>query len=91
MTDRDERTDILKLVGTVGTQAPALVLKLGLSYLRMKRTARNASRTFVRELERDGMPSELARRLGEEYGSDISLRKLISSGGGTIFQGLRPR
>ncbi|GEM_PF-1729485 len=91
MTDRDERTDILKLVGTVGTQAPALVLKLGLSYLRMKRTARKASQTFVRELERDGMPSELARRLGEEYGSEISIRKLLGSGGGAILQGLRPR
>jgi len=91
MTDRDERTDILKLVGTVGTHAPALVLKLGMSYLKMKRNARKASRTFVRELERGGMPSEMARRLGDEYGTEISLRKLISSGGGTILQGLRPR
>lgn len=91
MTERQDKPDIPKIVATVGTTAPALVMRLGVSYLRMKRSARKASRTFVTELERDGIPPELARRLGEEYGSELSLRKLLDTRGGAIFQGLRSR
>lgn len=91
MTEVEGRGDIPRLVATAMTAAPALTLRLGLCYLRMKRNSRRASRAFREKLERDGVPPDLARRLEAEYGSELSVRKLLDMGGGGLFRGLSQR
>jgi hypothetical protein len=73
------RTDLPKIVGTIGARAPGAVIRIGLSYLRHKKGTQRAVRTFVRTLEENGVPEGLARDLGEAYGSDLSVRKIIGN------------
>lgn len=91
MTEDEQRPDIPKMMGAIGTTAPLLVVRLGVSYLRLKRRANKASRTFVTELERSGVPTDLARKLGSSYESDISIRKFLERNGGGAIQGIRFR
>lgn len=78
----DERPDIPKLVAMGIAYGTGAGLKVGFDYLRLKRKARKASATFVRELERGGVPPELARELGEEYGSEVRVRSIMDMVGG---------
>jgi hypothetical protein len=57
--------------------APLLALRLGASYLRMKRQARRARRAFYRELVGSGLTPEEARCLADEYASAVSVRELV--------------
>ncbi len=84
MTDSVRRTDVPRLVGAVGARAPGVVIRLGLSYLKHKKGSQKATKTFVRSLEENGVPPDLAMRLGEAYGSELSVRKLIDSGGPSL-------
>ena len=86
MTDSVRRTDVPRLVGAVGARAPGIVIRLGLSYLKHKKGSQKATRTFVRSLEENGVPPHLAMRLGEAYGSELSVRKLIDSGGTPLLR-----
>ncbi len=79
--DKD-RGDIPKIVATVGVKIPGLMLRFGVAYLRMKRDSNRASKRFTSRLEREGLPPELAKKLGESYGSELSIRKLLSGGKG---------
>lgn len=91
MTERETKPDLPKVVATLGTKVPVLTLRLGFSYLRLKGRANRASRTFVSELERSGVPSEHAKRLGEAYASDISIRKFMRHAGPGAIQNVRLR
>jgi hypothetical protein len=81
MAERARERDIPETVAVILIAVPRLVLGVGVAYLRMKRGSKRASREFVRSLEAQGMPPEMARRLGESYRSDLSIRKLFGSGG----------
>lgn len=91
MTENAQRPDIPKIMATVGVKIPMLAVRLGVSYLRLKRRANKASKTFVAELESGGMPSDYARKLGQAYGSDISVRKFLNQTGAGGLQGVRLR
>ncbi|MDH3364406.1 MAG: hypothetical protein OEM29_00135 [Thermoplasmata archaeon] len=81
MSDRAEyRADLPRMVGTIGAKAPGMLIRLGFSYLRHKKSTQRAYNTFVRTLESNGVPEGFARELGEIYSSDISVRKLINGG-----------
>lgn len=81
MSDRaDDRGDLPKTVGAIGARIPGLVIRLGFTYLRHKKNTQKAYKTFVRTLERNGLPEDFARELGEIYASDVSMRKLITGG-----------
>ena len=86
MTDSVRRGDVPRLVGAVGARAPGIVIRLGLSYLKHKKGSQKATRTFVRSLEENGVPPHLAMRLGEAYGSELSVRKLIDSGDSSLLR-----
>lgn len=88
MTERERKPDIPKMVATVGVRIPVLTVRLGVSYLRLKRKARKASDEFARQLEHEGVPHALARELGDAYGSELSLRKFFDMTGGGFFRGL---
>ena len=80
--DHKERPDIPRIVAMGIAYGTSVGLRVGFDYLRLKRKARKASATFVRELERGGVPPELARELGEEYGSEVRVRSLMDMVGG---------
>jgi hypothetical protein len=85
MSDRAaDRTDLPKVVGTIGAKAPGMMIRLGFSYLRHKKGTQKAYKTFVRTLEQNGVPEGIAKELAEIYTSDISVRKLINSGGPSV-------
>ncbi len=86
MTDSARRADVPRLVGAVGARAPGIVIRLGFSYLRHKKSSQKATKMFVRSLEENGVPPHLARSLGEMYGSELSVRKLIDGGGPSLLK-----
>ena len=57
--------------------APFMAMRLSGSYLRMKRQAKRARRTFYRELAATGMSPRDAGRLADEYASAASLRTVL--------------
>jgi hypothetical protein len=63
---------------------PVVGLKVTVSYLRMKRAARRAEKSFYRELLRSGLPREEAKDLAQEYGSAVSIRSIVAGLGGNI-------
>ena len=86
MTDDEERSAVLYAVAL----SPILGLKVGISYLRMKRAARRGEKKFFRELVRSGLPREEAKSLSYEYSGAISVRSLISDLGSAVpFMGKR--
>ncbi len=94
MTEKTEgrkRPDLPMMVATAVTYGATSGIMVGINYLRLKRKVRKASMTFVRELERGGVPPDLARRLGDEYGTEISVRRILDLTGGGLFRGLSQR
>lgn len=91
MTEDEQRSDVPKIMATIGVKFPALAVRLGVSYLRLKRGRNRAEKVFVTELQRSGMPSEDARRLGAAYASDVSIRRFMKQAGAGGIQGLRMR
>ncbi len=91
MTEAEQKTDLPKVVAAIGTKIPLLTIRLGVSYLRLKGRANRASKAFVTELERGGMPPLEAKRLGQTYASDISIRKFLKQTGAGGIQGTRMR
>ena len=90
-TEGRKRPDLPRIVATAVTYGTTSGIRVGVNYLRLKGKARKASMTFVRELERGGVPPDLARRLGDEYGAEISVRRIMDLTGGGLFRGLSER
>jgi hypothetical protein len=82
------REEIPKIVGIALAKSPKLVLKLSWRYLRAKKAAQRAERTFRRRLEASGMDPETAAELADKYASTVSLRHLMKEiGAGRILNG----
>lgn len=65
----------------VAAGAPPLALRLFLSYLRAKRKANRAGRSFYRAAISGGIPKQEARSLADAYSGAISLRQIIKGFG----------
>lgn len=72
--DEKDRSAVLYAVAL----GPSVGLKVTVSFLKMKRAARRAEKSFYHELLRSGLPREEAKDLALEYGSAVSVRNLIS-------------
>lgn len=81
------REDLPKIVGTVIAKSPKVLLKLTWRYLKMKKQAQRAERTFRQRLEASGMDPTTAARFAERYTSTVSIRHLMKEIGipGKIF------
>ena len=86
MTERD---DIPKIVGIAIAKSPKLVLKISWRYLKAKKRAQRAERTFRKRLEATGMDPDMAAQLADTYGSTVSLRHFMKELGvpGIAFNG----
>ena len=65
------------MVLAVASNAPWLVWRLGISYLRYKRQAKRAGKVFFRSLVSNGMPEKEARDLADEYMSSFSIMNIM--------------
>lgn len=90
MTETKHERNMPKTVGAIMMAVPGLALSLLAVYLRLKRSSRKASKAFVQGLERDGVPPQLAKKLGESYRSDLSIRRLIAGRNTHILDRIRP-
>jgi hypothetical protein len=70
-------------------QAPILSFRIGLQYLRMKRSANKARGRFYKELIDGGIPRQQARELADEYVSAISIRSIVKAVGMTAMSARR--
>jgi len=61
----------------VAGTAPPLLLRLGISYLRYKRQAKRAGKSFLRSLVANGIPEKEARDLADDYMTSFSVRTII--------------
>lgn len=57
--------------------APILFYRVGLQYLRMKRSAKKARGRFYKELISGGVPPQEAKDLADQYVSAISVRSFM--------------
>ena len=78
-TGMPSRDDVRKYVGIVLTKAPVLIFMLGIKYLKIKRRARKAEKTFRKRLLASGVDRDVADRLSEQYGSTVSIREMLSN------------
>jgi len=62
---------------TITARAPFLVIRLGIQYLRSKRTANKARSRFYNELISNGLPRHHAKDLADQYASVISVKSII--------------
>lgn len=61
----------------VAGTAPPLLLRLGISYLRYKRQAKRAGKSFFRSLVVNGIPEKEARDLTDEYMTSFGFRNIV--------------
>lgn len=66
-------------IGVSIVQAPALLFRVGIQYLRMKRSANKARGRFYTELVRGGVPKRQAKELADDYASAVSLRSILQA------------
>jgi hypothetical protein len=66
-------------IGVTIVQAPALLFRVGLQYLRMKRSANKARGRFYAELVRGGVPKRQAKELADDYASVVSVRSILQA------------
>ncbi|MGQ9588520.1 MAG: hypothetical protein ACUVT7_09110 [Thermoplasmata archaeon] len=67
----------MKAVATVIAYAPALMFRLGLGYLGLRKQAHKSARLFEEGLIEGGMPAEYASLLTNAYESDLRFSKMI--------------
>jgi len=78
--DESEREEIIKMAPVIIWSMPLLMIKLMVSYMRIKRKARKAVRSFKRSILQEGLPPEVAKMLWKEYDETTSIfRKLAGS------------
>lgn len=70
-------------------QAPILSFRIGLQYLRLKRSANKARGRFYKELIDGGIPKQQAKELADEYVSAVSIRSIVKAVGMTAMSSRR--
>ena len=66
-----------RVLGALLPYLPSLMLRLGGSFLRLKRDAKKAGRTFQKELLRQGIDEGTAAELTEIYLEPSSIKQYI--------------
>jgi len=89
MTDNPNSEDLPKIVASVIAMMPPLVFKTGLAYLSMRKRAHKVSRKLEKQLVADGIPSEYAGKLAEQFASDLSIRRIMRDTNGPFSGMLR--
>jgi hypothetical protein len=76
-------------VAVTAVQAPVLIFRVGIQYLRIKRSANRARGRFYSELIQVGVPKPQAKELADQYVSAVSLRSTMQAMRSTSILGRR--
>lgn len=76
---------------TIAANFPPLAFRLGLQYLRVKRSANRARNRFYKELVRSGLPRNQAKDLADQYVSAVSIRSIMNAVGAAPLSKLLER
>jgi len=82
MSERQD--DLPKLVAAITITIPKIALGTSFAYLRMKRKAKKSAKVFERGLVSGGLSYEIAHELALNYETDLSIRKMINTFGGSF-------
>ncbi len=77
MTDNPDSEDLPKVVASVMVMVPQLAIKTGWAYLKMRKRAHKMSRQLEQQFVAGGIPSEYAAKLAEQFGDDLSFRRIV--------------
>jgi len=78
--DAESREDIIKVVPVLMWTMPMMMLRMSVSYMKIKRKSRKSVKSFMRGLRSEGLPPEVADSLCSAYDESTSIfRRLVSS------------
>jgi len=73
-----ESKEGFRIFGFLLPYLPSLSIRLGVSFLRLKRDARKAGKEFNKELVRQGVDKEIANEFTQMYLETSSMKNYIS-------------
>ena len=76
-------------MAVTAVQAPVLIFRVGIQYLRIKRSVNRARGRFYSELIQGGVPKPQAKELADQYVSAVSLRSTMQAMRSTAILGRR--
>jgi hypothetical protein len=77
----DDRENAIKIAPVIMLTMPILMIRVVLAYMKVKRCARRAVRSFKRGLKSEGLPPEIAKSLSKNYDESTSIFRQVASSG----------
>jgi hypothetical protein len=77
----DDRENAIKVAPVIIISMPILMLRVVLAYMKVKRSARRAVKSFKRTLKSEGLPPEIAKSLSKNYDESTSIFRQVASSG----------
>jgi hypothetical protein len=77
----DDRENAIKVAPVIMLTMPILMLRIVLAYMKVKRGARRAVKSFKRGLKSEGLPPEVARSLCKTYDENTSIFRQVAGSG----------
>jgi hypothetical protein len=74
----DGRENAIKVAPVIILTMPLLMLRVVLAYMKVKRSARRAVRSFKRGLKSEGLPPEIAKSLLKSYDESTSIFRQVA-------------
>ena len=68
-----------KMLGIFFPKLPSLTIKLGATFLRFKKNAQRAEKTFRKELIKQGIDKQIANDLTEKYMEGSKIKNFIQT------------
>jgi len=78
--DADSREEMVKVAPVIIWTMPVLMMRMAVSYMKIKRKSRKAVKNFREGLRSEGLPPEITDSLCSIYDENTSIfRRLVSS------------
>jgi len=75
----EQKEDLPKILASVAWMVPTLALRTGWAYLKMKKKAQKTTKWVERSMVDNGIPSEIARQLADQFAEDMSVHNWMKS------------
>jgi len=83
-TTSEGEDDLPRLVAAITLVLPAVTVRTGVAYLRMRRKAHLMSKVIERRLVVSGLPKNTARKLASGFDEGLSIRSFVRMIGGPL-------
>lgn len=77
----DDGENAIKVAPIIIMTMPVLMLRVVLAYMKVKRSARRAVKSFRRGLKSEGLPPEIAKSLSKSFDESTSIFRQVASSG----------